>query len=302
MPENGSAYKAGYVAIVGGPNVGKSTLLNALLQQKISIVARKPQTTRQRVPGILTTDDSQIIFIDTPGFLRPRYLLHEKMMKQLGLALSEADVTLAMTDVLREAELDPELRTQIVERRRGRPVFLVINKVDNVQKPTLLPLIAKAAQAKIFDEIIPISALRGQNLDALLKAIRQYLPNHPAFYPAETVSDKPERFFVAELIREKIFQQFEDEIPYSTAVEIQEFKERESGGAYINADILVERDSQKAIIIGREGTALKKVGEAARKEIEEFIQRRVYLSLFVKVRDRWRKDEAILSRLGYTER
>jgi len=226
-----SEFRSGYVAIVGEPNVGKSTLMNALLGQKISIVARKPQTTRQRILGICSDDQSQIIFVDTPGFLQPRYLLHEKMMMQIELALSEADVIVALTEVSKGADLPHRLQQEIQKRGKGSPVVLVINKVDTVHKPTLLPLIEKASKSGQFKEIVPLSALKHDNLDALLRILRRLMPVHPPFYPVDTVSERPERFFVAELVREKVFEQFRDEIPYSTAVEIQEFRERETGGA-----------------------------------------------------------------------
>ncbi|MGB2868294.1 MAG: GTPase Era [Bacteroidota bacterium] len=300
MTEQTPNFKSGYVAIVGEPNVGKSTLMNALLDQKISIVTRKPQTTRQRVLGILSRRDAQIIFLDTPGLLKPKYLLHEKMVRSAQSALEDADVIVLLTEVANKCELSPTVREQVVAKHRNKPLLLVMNKVDTVYKPNLLPLIDGFIKQQSFREVIPISALKRQNLDDFLATVLQYLPVHEPYYPTDIVSEQPERFFVAEFIREQIFEQFEEEIPYSTAVEIQEFNEREAGKTYINADIIVERQSQKGILIGKNGEALKKVGQKAREEIEDFIQRKVFLELFVKVREHWRENEGTLKRLGYS--
>jgi GTPase len=299
MEEIKTKYKAGYVAIVGEPNVGKSTLLNALLEQKISIVTNKPQTTRQRVLGILSRDDAQIIFLDTPGLLKPKYLLHKEMIKHAESALADADIILVMTDAARKTELPQEVSMRVLQMCRTKPVFLVINKVDKANKVELLPIIQVFAQERQFKEIIPISALKRDNLEAILKTIIHYLPEHEAFYPKDIVSEYPERFFVAEFIREKLFEKFREEIPYSTAVEIREFKEREKGKTLINADIIVERDSQKGIVIGKKGEALKEIGTEARREIENFLQHEVFLELHVKVREKWRENETIIRQLGY---
>jgi GTPase len=299
MKEDKINYKTGYVAIVGEPNVGKSTLLNALLDQKISIVTSKPQTTRQRVLGILSRDDAQIIFLDTPGILRPKYLLHKEMVKHAESALADADIILVMTDVGRKSELPEEVSTRVLPLCKTKPVFLLINKVDSVSKIELLPVIKSFSQEGQFREIIPISALKRDNLEAITKTIIRYLPEHDAFYPKDIVSEYPERFFVAEFIREKLFEKFREEIPYSTAVEIREFKERETGKTLINADIFVERESQKGIVIGKRGEALKEIGTEARREIEKFLQHEVFLELHVKVREKWRENESIIRRLGY---
>ncbi len=299
MEEAKTKYKAGYVAIVGEPNVGKSTLLNAMLDQKISIVTNKPQTTRQRVLGILSREDSQIIFLDTPGLLKPKYLLHKEMVKHAESALADADIILVMTYVDRKIELPEEVSMRILPLCKIKPVFLVINKVDKVNKAELLPIIQTFTKENQFKEIVPISALKRDNLDDLLKTIIKYLPEHEAFYPKDIVSEYPERFFVAEFLREKLFEKFREEIPYSTAVEIREFKERERGKILINADIIVERESQKGIVIGRKGEALKEIGTEARKEIEIFLQRGVFLELHVKVRDKWRENDSIIRQLGY---
>jgi GTP-binding protein Era len=293
-------FKAGYVAIVGEPNVGKSTLLNAFLNQKLSIVSARPQTTRQRVLGILSTDNYQIVFLDTPGLLRPKYLLQEKMLHSARLALQDADVVLVLTQVSRGTELPPEVEEAVGAISGTKKVVLVINKADTVHRPNLLPMIDHFARDDRYAEIVPVSALKGENIPELLRTIVGYLPVHPAFYPDDAISQQPERFFAAELVREKIFRQFREEIPYSTAVEIVEFKEREKGKTFINADIIVERDSQKGILIGKGGSALKKIGQEARKDIEEMVGCPVYLELHVKVRENWRENEALLKKLGYT--
>lgn len=299
MNESGKNYRAGYVAIVGEPNVGKSTLMNTLLQQKISIVTRKPQTTRQRVLGILSREDAQIIFLDTPGLITPKYLLHRRMLEFADMALRDADIILVLTEVSRGTELPPQVTTHVVNKYASKPLYLVINKVDTIDRRELLPMMDTFAKQGVFREVIPISALKNENLDDLLKTIIRDLPEHAPYYPTDIVSEHPERFFVAELVREKIFEQFRDEIPYSTAVSIREFKEREEGKTYIAADIIVERESQKGIIIGRNGEALKKIGLAARQEIELFLGRPVFLELFVKVGEQWRQKEQWLKRLGY---
>jgi GTP-binding protein Era len=295
------SHKAGYVAIVGEPNVGKSTLLNALLDHKLSIVSKRPQTTRQRVLGILSTDDTQIVFLDTPGLLRPKYLLHEKMVHAARMALRDADIVLLLTEASRGIELPVEVQQAIAEVESGKKLILVINKVDTIDRAQVLPMIDHFSKSGTFADIIPISALKGENLSELLRMIIQYLPFHPPYYPPDALSEQPERFFAAELIREKIFTLFREEVPYSTAIEIVEFKEREKGKTYINADIIVERDSQKGILIGKGGAALKKIGQLARADIEHMTGRPVFLELHVKVREHWRENEGLLKRLGYTD-
>jgi len=299
MTTGEQAFRAGYVAIVGEPNVGKSTLLNALLKQKISIVAKKPQTTRQRVLGILSDEHAQIIFLDTPGLLKPKYLLHERMMRHAETALQDADVILVMIDVSRGTELPEAVEQLVLKKFSSKPLFLLINKVDTIDRGDVLPMIAEFATRNLFQEIFPISALKKENLDDLTATISRAMPVHEPFYPTDIISEQPERFFVAEFVREKIFEQFRDEIPYSTAVEVQEFKEREAGKTFILADIIVERDSQKGILIGKNGEALKNIGQRARKEIELFLDRPVFLELHVKVGEQWRENEQWLKRLGY---
>lgn len=293
-------HRAGYVAIVGEPNVGKSTLMNALLNQKLSIVTSKPQTTRQRVLGILSLDNAQVIFLDTPGLLRPKYLLHEKMIEFAESALLDSDIILVLTEVSRGSELPEPVESAVIRFVGKKKIVLVLNKVDTIHRDKALPLIEQFSKRGAFSDIVPVSALRGENLDELLRTILKELPIHPPFYPPDIASEQPERFFVAELIREKIFEQFREEIPYSAAVDIVEFKEREQGKTYINADIIVERESQKGILIGKKGSALKDVGQRARVDIEHFLGRPVYLDLHVKVRENWRQNEGWLKRLGYS--
>lgn len=295
------SFRAGYVAIIGEPNVGKSTLMNALLQQKLSIVTPKPQTTRHKIIGILSTEMYQIIFLDTPGLLKPQYLLQERMMESARRAIQDADLLLLLIDATKasiggDRKGDPALA---MLGQSKKPAFLVINKIDLINKGTLLPVMDAYSKLYPFKEIIPISALTLEGVEKLKELIINALPEHPPYYPADAVSDHSERFFVAEIIREKIFEAYRQEVPYSTAVEIVEFKEREGQKDFISAEIYVERESQKAILIGKKGQALKEIGERARKEIELFLDRPVFLELHVKVKKDWRNDKALLEKMGY---
>lgn len=294
FPEN---FRAGYVAIIGLPNAGKSTLLNTLLNVKLSIISDKPQTTRRRIPGILNKENLQAVFLDTPGILKPKYKLHHHMMEYVHSSLNDADLLLLIVDSKRRRHpLDIDLNDLNPSRK---PVILLLNKVDLINKQDLLPLIDLYKDFYPFEEIIPISALTQDGVDKVEAAIEVRLPFHPPFYPPDILSNQPERFFVAEIIREKIFEKFYQEIPYSTEVVVEEFKERPGKKDYIYAIIYVERNSQKGIIIGKKGEALKRIGETARKEIEEFLGRPVFLELRVKVNEKWRYDERKLKRLGY---
>ena len=305
MEDRFKNFKAGYVSIVGEPNVGKSTLLNTLLQYKLSIVTPKPQTTRHRIIGIMNGENYQVIFFDTPGIIKPRYLLQEVMVEFADSALKDSDIILFMVDVKRVRMDEAILKTPAFQRLRNyveqKPIILVINKIDLINKLEVLPVIDFFSKVFQFKEIVPVSALKGQNIDELKKVIVEYLPVHPPFYPPDMITEHPERFFVAEIIREKIFQKYRQEIPYSTTVSVVEFREStdEGGKDYIRAEIYVEKDSQKGIIIGKDGQALKKIGELARKEIEWFLGRSVFLELYVKVREKWREDRSWLKRLGY---
>jgi GTP-binding protein Era len=287
--------KSGYVAIIGKPNIGKSTLLNRLLEIKISIVTAKPQTTRKKILGILTQGDYQCYFLDTPGIIEPGYELQEHMMKQLKIALADSNVIVWLIDPWFKPEDYP---VKLLNPLKKIPVLCVINKIDLVPRDRLLSVIDQV-RALPVKEIIPLSALTGDGIDICKKNIFKYLPEGVFLYPAEDLSDRPERFFAAELIREKVFDFYGEEIPYSTCVLIDDFKERPGRKDFIRATICVERDSQKGIIIGKNGAALKKVGSRARKAIEEFLGRAVYLELWVKVKKKWRKDKRFLKELGY---
>lgn len=298
IKEHQQEFRAGYVALIGRTNVGKSTLMNALLGQKLSIVTPKPQTTRHRILGILSGNNFQIIFFDTPGLLVPRYKLQEVMVKTARSAIQEADILLFM--------IEPELTISEPEKsflseisNSHKPVILAINKIDTIDKERLLPIIDEYARAFRLTTILPISALKSDGLEQLRQLLIDHLPSGMPFYPDDMITDHPERFFVAELIREKIFQHYGEEIPYSTTVMIEEFKERNQGKNYIRAIIYVEKNSQKGIIIGKQGVALKRVGQMAREEIELFINHPVYLELFVKVKEKWRQSERALRELGY---
>lgn len=297
------AFRAGFVAIIGEPNVGKSTLLNCLLGQKISIVTNKPQTTRHKIAGILSTEHSQIIFLDTPGILKPKYLLHESMMDSVRAAIGDADLILFLIDATAPIPKPDNVNDVGFSQLRNirKPVYLIISKIDLVDKSDLIPVIVYYSKRYSFREVFPVSALKKVNTDRLIEWIVRELPEHPAYYPSDSVSEHSERFFVSEIIREKIFEAFREEIPYATSVEIIDFKEQEGRKDVIEAEIYVERESQKGILVGKQGGALKEIGERARKDIEAFLQRRVYLSLHVKVREKWRQKEEWLKRLGYKQ-
>ena len=301
MDAQHSDFRAGYVTLIGDPNVGKSTLVNTVLRQKISIVTNKPQTTRHRILGILSTETYQAIFLDTPGIIKPRYLLQEVMMQFAGAAIADADTLLFMVDATHPCT-DADLEHGEAFGRLGglrKPVHLVLNKVDLVEKHLLLPIIEFYARAFSFKEVFPVSALRADGTDALLAAITRDLPVHPPYYPLDIASEQSERFFVSEIIREKIFLYTHEEIPYATAVDVVEFKEREGGKWFISAEIYVERESQKGIVIGRQGALLKEFGRTARRDIERFLVHAVFLELHVKVREGWRQKGEWLKRLGY---
>ncbi len=294
VPDN---FKAGYAVIIGLPNTGKSTLLNALLDIKLSIISPKPQTTRRRVLGILNKDNYQVIFIDTPGILKPRYELQKKMMTQVTESLEEADIIVLIIDA--QSKNHPVHFENIDIIPKGKPVILLLNKIDLIEKKNLLTLIDLYNRQFPVKTIIPISALKQDGLELLEKEILNYLPTNPPYYPPDILTEYPERFFVGELIREQIFEKFYQEIPYSTKVIIEEFKEREKGKDYIYAVIIVERKSQKGILIGKDGKTLKQIGAMARAEIEEFLGRNIFLDLRVKVNENWRRNDSKLKQLGY---
>ncbi len=296
-----SEKRAGYVAIAGKPNAGKSTLLNSLLKQKIAITTSKPQTTRKRILGILTEENHQIIFLDTPGIIQPRYLLQERMMEYVSRSLHDSDVILLILDASNEKDVAEAVQPDFLTKSKipnSKPVFLILNKIDRVQQDVIEKYFLTAEATGLYKKIIPVSATLGVNTQSIIDFILEYIPEHPFFFPEDIVSDEQERFFVKEIIREKILTQYRDEIPYSCEVSIDEFTERETKH-FIRAMIYVEKESQVSIIVGKKGELIKKLGERSRGEIESFLDHDVYLELRVKVRDSWRRNEKYLREFGY---
>ena len=294
-------HKAGFVNIVGNPNVGKSTLMNQLVGERISIATFKAQTTRHRIMGIVNTDDMQIVFSDTPGVLKPNYKLQESMLAFSESALTDADVLLYVTDVVENPEKNMDFLEKV--QRMEIPVILLINKIDELKasanaSEALAAIVEKWHTLLPNAEILPISAKNKFGTDLLLKRIKELLPESPAFFDKDQLTDKPARFFVSEIVREKILLFYDKEIPYSVEVVVERFKEDEQK-IHINAVIYVERDSQKGIIIGHQGVALKKVATEARKTLEKFFDKHIYLELFVKVDKDWRSSQKELNNFGY---
>jgi GTP-binding protein Era len=287
--------KTGFVNIFGKPNAGKSTLLNALMGEKLAIVSPKVQTTRHRIKGILTTPEYQIIFSDTPGIIDPKYKLHEKMMKAVRGALEDADLALLLVDINDNWE---ETREVFQALRLKVPSMVVINKMDKSSPEKREQAKAFFLEHKLADEVILVSALSGQQVPQLLEKILERLPEGEPFFSGDEISDLPTKFFVSEIIREKIYSLFEDEIPYHTTVIVQEFKQK-STLIKIRAEIIVQRESQKAIIIGEGGKMIRSIGTEARKEIEKFLDQKIFLELFVKVRPKWRENDLFLKEYGY---
>jgi len=291
-------FRSGYVAILGRPNVGKSTLLNQILSEKVAIVTPKPQTTRNRIVGVKTTEGAQIIFVDTPGIHRPRERLGQFMVREALRTLKEVDIVLLMVEPRRPSPAEKEILDMLSKSGRGLIVFLLINKIDRIKKAELLPIIDEYSRLYDFREIIPISALKGDGVDKLIDRIIAYLPEGPKYYPDDIVTDQLERFLVAEIIREKVMLATEDEVPYAVAVEVVQWEEKKEI-IVIGANIYVEKDSQKGIIIGKRGVRLKSIGTEARKEIEAILNTRVYLELWVKVSRDWKDSPLKLRELGY---
>jgi GTP-binding protein Era len=289
-------HKSGFVNIVGNPNVGKSTLMNALVGEKISIITSKAQTTRHRILGIVNGEDFQIVYSDTPGVLKPNYKLQESMLNFSNSALTDADVVLYVTDVVENGEKNADFLEKV--KKQKSPILLIINKIDLSNQKDLEALVVKWQQLLPEAEIIPISAKNNFNLEYLLKRIKSLLPDSPPFFEKDALTDKPARFFVTEIIREKILTNYDKEIPYSVEVVVERFKE-DDHLIRINAVIYVERDSQKGIIIGQAGKMLKKVGMEARKDMETFFDKKVFLELFVKVERDWRNKDRKLKEFGY---
>jgi len=289
-------HKAGFVNIVGNPNVGKSTLMNQLVGERISIATFKAQTTRHRIMGIVNTDDMQIVFSDTPGVLKPNYKLQESMLAFSESALQDADVLLYVTDVVENPEKNMDFLEKV--QKMTIPVLLLINKIDESDQKTLGNIVEKWHALLPNAEILPISAKNKFGVDMLLKRIQELLPESPAYFDKDQLTDKPARFFVSEIIREKILLYYDKEIPYSVEVRVERFKETEKN-IHINAIIYVERDSQKGIIIGHQGIALKKVSTEARKALEKFFAKPIFLEAFVKVDKDWRSSQRELDAFGY---
>lgn len=289
-------HKSGFVNIVGNPNVGKSTLMNALVGERISIITQKAQTTRHRIMGIVNGDDFQIVYSDTPGVLKPNYRLQESMRKFSNSALTDADVLLYVTDVYDSNEKNADFIEKVSLNQAA--LVLVINKIDLIDQPKLEVLVDKWKELLPRAEIYPVSAQEKFNIEPLFKRIKELLPDSPPFFEKDQLTDKPARFFVNEIIREKILLNYDKEIPYAVEVEVEQFKEEEKL-IRINAVIYAERDSQKGIIIGHGGKSLKKVGTEARKDLEAFFEKKVFLELFVKVEKDWRNKDTKLRNFGY---
>ncbi|CAH2462069.1 MULTISPECIES: GTPase Era [Bacillus] len=297
---NRKGYKSGFVSIIGRPNVGKSTFLNRIIGQKIAIMSDKPQTTRNKIQGVYTENDSQVVFIDTPGIHKPKHKLGDFMVKMAQTTLKEVDIVLFMVNATEGYGRGEEFIIEKLQETK-QPVFLVINKIDQVHPEQLLALIDQYRKLYEFAEIVPISALDGNNVEALIGAIKKYLPEGPQYYPDNQVTDHPERFIISELIREKVLHLTREEVPHSVAVVIDAIQKREGGAVYINATIVVERASQKGIIIGKQGKMLKEVGKRARFDIEALLGSKVFLEVWVKVQKDWRNKMSQLRDLGFRE-
>ena len=292
-------FRSGFVSIIGRPNVGKSTLLNSIMGEKIVITSDKPQTTRNRIKGIHNIPGAQIVFIDTPGIHRATSMLNRYMVDEALASIREVDVILFLVEADAPAGSQESLILDLFAEVTT-PVILVINKIDLVPKSALLESMERYARLYPFREIIPVSALSGDGVESVVTSVYSYLPEGPLYFPDEILTDLPERFIVAEIIREKVFRLTRDEVPYSTAVEVESFKERQDGSLIaIAAVINVERDSQKGIIIGRKGDMLKKIGMQARREIEHLLDTKIFLELFVRVRKDWSENRQMLKELGY---
>lgn len=291
-------FRSGFVAIIGRPNVGKSTLMNHLIGQKIAIMSDKPQTTRNKIHGVYTEDNMQIVFLDTPGIHKPNSKLGNYMMKSAESALKEVEAVLFLID----ASEDIGGGDRYIIEQLGKvktPVFLVINKIDKIDPEALMNKIVQYKDLYNFAEIVPISAMNGNNISTLLQQIGKYLPEGPQYYPADQVTDHPEQFVCAELIREKILHLTREEIPHSIAVQIEDMRVQDNGVVYIGAVVFVERDSQKGIIIGKRGALLKEVGKNARIDIENLLGSKVFLEIWVKVKKDWRNQDRVLNDLGF---
>jgi GTP-binding protein Era len=296
----GDSFRAGFVTVIGRPNVGKSTLVNHLVGQKVAIVSDKPQTTRNRILAVVNRPGAQIVLFDTPGIHKPMHEMNRRMVETATRSISQGDLVLWLVEV-NEPPGPGDRFVHGLVARTGRPVILVLNKIDLVKKPRILPAIEAWSHFATFEAIVPVSARKGENVDRLETVVLEHLPEGPALYPEDFLTDLPERFFVAEMVRERILHHTRQEIPYVTGVVIESFKEEE-GLVRIHVAVLVERENQKGILIGRGGSMLKTVGSEARRQIEAFLGTKVFLGLFVKVRENWRENEGILSEMGLDDR
>ncbi|AKG73979.1 GTPase Era [Salinicoccus halodurans] len=293
-------FKSGFVSIIGRPNVGKSTFMNKVLGQKIAIMSDKPQTTRNKIQGVYTTDDSQMIFIDTPGIHKPKHQLGEHMMKVARNTLRETEVILFLVNVSEEIGRGDEFIIDMLQNTKT-PIVLVMNKIDLVHPDKLIQQIEVYKDKLDFSDIVPISALQGNNIDKLLEVIEGYLPEGPMYYPADRVTDHPEHFIVSELIREKALHLTSQEIPHAIGVEIDKMKADERGTIHVSATIYVERNSQKGMVIGKNGKMLKEIGKLARVDIENLLGSKVFLEVWVKVQKDWRNKTQFIRSLGYKD-
>lgn len=293
------SFKSGFIAIVGRPNAGKSTLLNTILGEKVAIVSKRPQTTRNRIRGVKNLEGAQIVFVDTPGIHRPKGRLNEFMVREAMASLKDVDGVVYLVEATGDVDQVEEFIIASLERVKA-PVVLLVNKVDIVKKSRVLPLIEEYSKRFKFREVVPVSAMKGEGVDEVIKILCGLLPEGPKYFPEDITTDQPERFVVSEIIREKVFMLTRQEVPYATAVNVEEFKEdTEKNLISIKAAINVERDSQKGIIIGKRGAMIKTIGTRARADIERLLGVKVYLELFVKVQKEWTKDLRSLKEFGY---
>ncbi|KXB71003.1 ribosome biogenesis GTPase Era [Peptoniphilus sp. DNF00840] len=294
-------FKSGYVSVIGRPNVGKSTLLNAIIGEKISAISSKPQTTRQNITFIHTDEDAQIIFLDTPGIQKPKNKLGEFMLTESKEGIEDSDVITYIVDTSKKIGRAERSIIDILKEYKGKlPIILLINKVDTIRKDELLEIISMYAEEEIFDEIIPISAMKNNGVDIYLVSLKKYLKAGPMYYPEDMITDKNERFIVAEIIREKGLMYLNEEVPHGLAISIEKFKKREDKNMYdIDANIYVERDTHKGILIGKNGSMLKRIGTEAREDAERLLDAKVNLQIWVKVEKNWRDRDNLVKRFGY---
>ena len=291
-------FKSGFVSIVGRPNVGKSTLMNYIMGEKLSIVSNKPQTTRNNIQTILTTDNYQMIFVDTPGIHKPKHKLGEYMVNSAKDSTNDVDLILFLTNPGEEIGRGDKFILESLKSKKA-PVFLVLNKIDEFTQDVVAKSLADFSKEFDFDEIIPISAMKGKNVDKLLELMVEKLPEGPKYYPEDMITDVQERFVVSEIVREKALRTLRDEVPHGIAVDVIQMKQKENGTYHIEVDLICEKDSHKGIIIGKNGQCLKKIGETSRYELERFLRSKVNIKIWVKVRKEWRDNQVLLKELGY---